>query len=146
MTIIAEHDKLKHIVQDQKLLIEDLRSSAFQHTDAIAELRNALDHQTTVIESLAIELIGADKALETQIKTSNIRRRMNRSVSTKGIIQYDGTIEANGLSREEFEAEQAWMDQLQNRLQPEYEEFVVSLPRPNSQPQSVPANPSLNKP
>lgn len=62
--------------------------------------------------------------LPVNVGDRSVRRRMNRSISTKGIIQYDGTVETHGHSREEFEAEQTWMDQLQNRLQPIYEEFV----------------------
>jgi hypothetical protein len=58
------------------------------------------------------------------METPIIRRRINRGVSTKGIITYDGTIEVTGGTMEEFMVEQAKMDAALVKLQPNYEEFT----------------------
>jgi len=84
------------------------------------------DIQATLdAQGLAIDLV------EAMIKTSNTDRRINRSISVKGIVQYDGKVEGHGLTHEEFMVEQAKMDLEIDRLQPQYEEFVEPLlPKP----------------
>ena len=96
------------------------------------QLANAI---ATVLEKAKAAddlLVQAVSELRQLIADSKISRRMQRGISTKGIVQYDGRVEVTGGTREEFEAEQAWMDQLQNRLQPTYEEFVEALPGPGT--------------
>jgi len=61
---------------------------------------------------------------KTMAPERTIRRRINKSISTKGIIQYDGTIEVTGGTLEEFMADQTVFDAELVRLQPQYEEFV----------------------
>lgn len=97
-----------------------------------------------ILKGISNGLLALNKRLdEAPVDTADrsVRRRMNRSISTKGILQYDGTVETHGFSREEFEAEQAWMDQLQDGLQPIYEEFVVGVPK-----RTIPAVDQLNQP
>lgn len=92
-----------------------------KNRDAVAEVRIFMANTAEI-------LMAADTALEAQIKTSNTRRRINRSISVKGIVQYEGTVEGHGLTHEEMMVEQAKMDAEIDRLQPKYEEFVVALP------------------
>lgn len=129
MTTIADHDRLVATIEQQKLLIEDLRTTAFKHDDELDELRSLIADQADTMEHRRESHASDLKALESKIDASHTRRRMNRSISTKGIVQYDGTVEASGLTREEFKAEQAWMDELQTQLQPQFEEFVQPLPK-----------------
>lgn len=95
----------------------------------IIQLKAALNDQANLIKSEADVSMYADTVLEAQIKTSNTRRRINRSISVKGIVQYEGTVEGNGLTHEEFMVEQAKIDLEIDRLQPQYEEFVKPLPK-----------------
>ena len=58
-----------------------------------------------------------------------IRRRINHGISTKGILQYEGTVEMTGGTQADPDAEMAKMEESLKRLQPDYEEFAEPLPR-----------------
>lgn len=58
-----------------------------------------------------------------------IRRRINHGISTKGILQYEGTVEMTGGTQADLDAEMAKMEESLKRLQPDYEEFAEPLPR-----------------
>jgi len=122
---------------------ETLEARTQNHGNQITHLFKITEANTEVIEKLAeatevaLQKLGNDfadglkalrKLLEQQIKDSFTRRRINRSISVKGIIQYEGTVEGHGLTHEEMMVEQARMDAEIDRLQPKYEEFVEPLP------------------
>ena len=116
--MVANHEDLDRVeseLRDKLLALED---DVRQLRNGLRKMDNRYLTATEWIQKLEQRLDSIDPELP------KVRRRMNRSISTKGIIQYDGTVETHGFSRQEFEAEQTWMDELQNRLQPIYEEFV----------------------
>jgi hypothetical protein len=85
------------------------------------------DHSLGETGKALLALVDRLDEIQANGVRKQISRRMQRGISTKGIVQYDGRVEVNGGTREEFEAEQSWMDQLQTRLQPTYEDFVEPL-------------------
>ncbi len=67
----------------------------------------------------------------TRIAEKSIRLRMGHTISTKGIHQFEGTVEGTNLSQQEIMAARLEMDVDLRRLQPDYEEFVEpSSPAP----------------
>ena len=112
----------------EDLTIEDLAEAIMKY-QAIAYEENMRLIAKQAAEEF-MKLINEERGtLLGQLKNMDVRRRINRSISTKGIIQYDGTVEASGLTLEEFMAEQAALDLEISRLQPDYEEFVQPLPK-----------------
>ena len=94
---------------------------------ALQKQVTAADHSLAETGKALVALVDRLDEIKENGVRNQISRRMQRGISTKGIVQYDGRVEVNGGTREEFEAEQSWMDKLQTRLQPTYEDFVEPL-------------------
>lgn len=111
----------------QQLLIEDLRTTAFKHNDQFDELvkglelfDEALGREGDSLHAIAERL----DYIQTNGSPKSARRRIKRGITAKGIIQIEGTVETTGMSQEEHDAEVDKMEASIVSRQPIYEEFV----------------------
>lgn len=107
----------------------------------LTELKIAVNAQGALIQTQSQEIellmrqltdtanavVGLDQKInESPVNAGDrsVRLRMGHTISTKGIHQYEGTVEIEGGTQEEVMAARLKMDQDLAKLQPIYEEFV----------------------
>lgn len=133
---------VKRIIGQSLGSVEETLKSVERLVTAQTELVRLIDNRVEQLELHGIKPVDSEHVIQvtesegvggpeifTRIPEKSIRRRIGHTISTKGIHQYEGTVEGTNISQEEIFAARLAMDVDLRRLQPIYEEFVeASVP------------------